>query len=354
MDGRLRVNGLNGHGRQSRAGTAQRAMTSTNSQTPTRSDDTKTAYEKRYLQLRSRFMRSLDRNEIAPDEVVAHLILLKPDLTQKTWKNYKYSVLHYLETYHPDRDIAINELKAQSSSGLRKTSVRGSGAKMKQVPPAARAAIYYALEQRAKREHKYARGLRSVCEATLLTGLRPNEWAFSELGTHPESGRPILTVRNSKHSNGRANGEYREMYVDALTEEEIGHVREALECCRCESEDDVRKLLLALRHEFEAARGVDLSSRRRANSSVTLYSFRHQFVANAKRTFSDPVLTAAVCGHSSTKTAHEHYGKRRNSQSTVRVYPTEASVQAVHTRHLEIYSDFVARRGGPRLPAPTR
>jgi hypothetical protein len=154
MDGRLRVNGLNGHGRQSRAGTAQRAMTSTNSQTPTRSDDTKTAYEKRYLQLRSRFMRSLDRNEIAPDEVVAHLILLKPDLTQKTWKNYKYSVLHYLETYHPDRDIAINELKAQSSSGLRKTSVRGSGAKMKQVPPAARAAIYYALEQRAKREHK--------------------------------------------------------------------------------------------------------------------------------------------------------------------------------------------------------
>lgn len=329
-------------------------MTSTQTQTPTRSDATKDAYEKRYLQLRSRFMRDLDRNEIAPDEVVAHLILLKPDLTQKTWRNYKYSVLHYLETYHPDRDIAISELRAQSSSGLGKTSPKGSGAKMKQVPPAARAAIYYALEQRAKRGHKYARGLRSWCESTLLTGLRPNEWCFSELSTHEDNGRPILKVRNSKHSNGRANGEYREMYVDELTEEELGHIRATLDFCRCETDEEAQTLVLALRHELEAARGVDLSPRRRPNSSVTLYSFRHQFVANAKRTFVDPVLTAAVCGHSSTKTAHEHYGKRRNSQSTVRVYPTESSVRAVHKRHLEIYSDFVAQRGGPRLPAPTR
>jgi hypothetical protein len=299
-------------------------------------------------------MRDLARNEIAPDEVVAHLILLKPDLTQKTWRNYKYSVLHYLETYHPDRDIAISELRAQSSSGLGKTSARGSGSKMKQVPPAARAAIYYALEQRAKRGHQYALGLRWWCEATLLTGLRPNEWCFSELSTHEDNGRPVLRVKNSKHSNGRANGEYREMYVDELTADELDKIRATLDFCRRDNDAEARILVRALRHELEAARGVDLSPHRRPNSSVTLYSFRHQFVANAKRTFTDPVLTAAICGHSSTKTAHEHYGKRRNSQSTVRVYPTEASVQAVHKRHLEIYSDFIAHRGTPRAPAPTR
>ncbi len=324
-------------------------MISSQTQMPTRSDKTKIAYEKRYLQLRSRFMRDLNQNEIAPDEVVAHLILLKSNLTQRTWRNYKSSVLHYLETYHPDHDIAINELKAQSSSELARTSVNSSGTKMKQVPLKARAAIYNVLEQRAKRGHKYSRALRSVCEATLLTGLRPNEWAWSELSRHADDGRPVLKVRNSKHSNGRANGEYREIYVDGLSEEELSHIRVALESCRCETDEEAQKMILALRHELEAARGVDLSAQRQKNSSVTLYSFRHQFVANAKRTFSDPVLTAALCGHSSTKTAYEHYGKRRDSQNTVRVYPTESSIRAVHTRRNEIYDGFVAQRGGLRL-----
>jgi hypothetical protein len=332
-------------------------MTTSITRNPTRADKTKAAYEARYLQLRRRFMREHGKSDLAPDEVVAHLILLKKsdaDLTQKTWRNYKNAVLHYLETYHPEGGTAIAELKSHTSRGLRKSSNRTSGIKIKQAPAAAVAAIRFALAQRIKRGHKYANAALSVCEATLLTGLRPNEWMFSELTTHAENGRPILSVRNSKHSNGRANGEFRELYVDALTEDELAHVRTALASCRCETDEQAQKLLLALRHEFEAARGVDLSPRRTANSSVTLYSFRHQFVADAKRTFTDPVLTAAVCGHSSTKTAHEHYGKRRHSRAIVRVYPTETSVAAVHSRHLEIYSDYVARRGAPSGPTLSR
>ncbi|UEC05553.1 site-specific integrase [Burkholderia vietnamiensis] len=329
-------------------------MTTGITRNPTRADSTREAYEKRYVQLRRRFGRELDRADLAADEVVANLVLLRPELSQRTWRNYKNSVMHYLETYHPENAAAIEELKRWTSHGLRKHSTKTSGIKIKQVPAAALGAIRFALAQRIKRGHKYAAALLSVCEATLLTGLRPNEWMFSELTTHPENGRPILSVRNSKHSNGRANGEFRELYVDGLSEDELEHVRRALTYCECDDDEQAKKLQLALKHEFEAARGVDLSPRRIANSSVTLYSFRHQFVADAKRTFTDPVLTAAACGHSSTKTAHEHYGKRRNSRSGVRVYPTEASVAAVHSRHLELYRDYIAQRGTPRSPTLVR
>lgn len=317
---------------------------------PTRSANTKEAYEKRYEQLRARFEVETGKRDLAPDEVVAHLILLRPELARRSWRVYKNAVMHYLETYYPENGTAISTLKAVTSAGLSDGSANTSGRKIKHVPVAAWAAIRYALQQRIKRQHRYAHALLMVCESTLLTGLRPIEWAFSELGTSDEDGRPVLRVRNAKHSNGRANGSYREMYVDRLTAEEIEHIRVALEYCRCDTNDEAEKLQRALRHELEAARGVDLSPRRKRQSSVTLYSFRHQFVADAKRTFTDPTLTAAVCGHSSTKTAHEHYGRRKHGRDGVRVYPTAASIAEVQSRYLETYRDYVAKRGTPRAP----
>jgi len=133
-------------------------------------------------------------------------------------------------------------------------------------------------------------------------------------------------------------------------------LREAIALSECADEAQAEKLQLALKHELEAARGVDLSPHNRSQSSVTLYSFRHQFIANAKQTFDDPVITAAVVGHYSTKTANEHYGKRRHGQTKVRVFPTESSVSAVHSRHLETYRDYIAQRGakpGRALEAST-
>jgi len=323
---------------------------------PTRSDRTKVSYEARFKQLRARFSRDAGMGELTPDEVVAHLILLRPELSPRTWRNYKAATLYYLETYHPQHTTAIAELTKYTSVGLTDRASRTSGRKIKQVPEAAWAAIKFSLLQRERRGHKYSRGLLTICEATLLTGLRPVEWSFSEISTHAEDGRRILHVRNAKHSNGRANGPTREMYIDGLTDVEIGLLREAIALSECADEAQAEKLQLALKHELEAARGVDLSPHNRRQSSVTLYSFRHQFIANAKQTFDDPVITAAVVGHYSTKTANEHYGKRRHGQTKVRVFPTESSVSAVHSRHLETYRDYIAQRGaqpGRSLEAST-
>lgn len=295
-----------------------------------------------------------DGSTVTPDEVVASLIARRSEMTGIHWRVYKNAVVYFLESYHPDHATALEELRGLTSEGLPTKGVKTSARKKKHVPASAWTAINFALAQRAARGHRYARALQAFCEATLLTGLRPIEWAFSSLDTHPIDGRRILRVQNAKHSNGRANGEIREMYVDALTSEELRVVEETLTFSRCEDDAAAKRLQTAYRHELEAARGIELSSRASAQSNVTLYSFRHQFIANAKLTFQDPILIAAVVGHSSTKTAHTHYGKRRNGRGQVKVYPTESSISAVHSRHLEQYSAFIATRGikpSPNLDA---
>ncbi|MEX3556522.1 MAG: hypothetical protein VB131_08305 [Burkholderia gladioli] len=321
--------------------------------TPTISDKTKIEYEQCYERNRKRFMSDLGKPDMAPDEVVAHLILTRTEYAARTWRFYKSSAIYYLETYHPHHETAIDELKRHGSGDLRNGSSNTSGRKRKDVPDSVWREIKHAIQERIKQQYKHAATLLAVLEGTLLTGLRPNEWAFSELGQHETDGRRILRVRNSKNTNGRGNGTHREMYVDELEAREIEVIARALAACKSETVEEAARLQLALKHELEAARALAVAGKRRARSSVTLYSFRHQFVANAKLTFENPVITAALSGHSSTKTAHQHYGKRRNGRAMVRVYPTESSVAAVQHRYLETYRDFVARRGANLTPSPS-
>lgn len=320
-------------------------MSSFNTKTPTLSDKTKAAYLRRYQSLRSRLGNENGNADLEPEEVVALMILAKPNWSMHTWRQYKASVLHVLETRFPHLDEAMEQLRSESSAGLAKKSDRTSGRKIKQVPDKVWNALQATLRARIKHGHKHAQGLLDVLNATMITGLRPNEWGFSRISVHGETGRQVLRVRNSKHSNGRANGEFRELFIDELSESELATVKAALSYCSAATAEKASQIQLALKNELDVVRDRTIRGSRKPQSSVTIYSFRHQFIANAKDTFDDPVLISALVGHSSTKTAFEHYGKRRNSSSKVRVYPTPESVEAVHKITLELYRDFVAKRG---------
>ncbi|CAE6793972.1 hypothetical protein R70006_04982 [Paraburkholderia domus] len=297
-------------------------------------------------------MGETGKQDMEPDEVVAHLILNRSQYAARTWRFHKSATIYYLETFFPHHETAIEELRRQTSAGLRGGGVNTSSRKRKSVPESEWVEIRHAITQRIKSGYKNAAGLLAVLEATLLTGLRPVEWALAELAHHADDGRRVLRVKNAKHTNGRANGAYREMYVDQLTEGEVATIARAIAAFDSVDDDQAARLQIAYKHELEAARAVAVAGKRRPQSSVTLYSFRHQFIANAKLTFADPVITAALSGHYSTKTAHRHYGKRRNGRSAVRVYPTESSVAAVQNRYLETYRDFVAQRGAEIAPSP--
>lgn len=316
--------------------------------TPTRTKETEAAYERTYLWLKRRFGKQASKDDITPDEVVAQLLELRPSLSMKSFIAYKAAVMFYLNTHEPSFETAITVLSETSSIGLRKRSNKTSGKKIKQVPEHILNDLRKTNSDRNKNGYKHAAALSAYMESTLLTGLRPNEWAGAEIGKHAATGRPVLKVINSKHTNGRANGEERELFIDGLADAEVKQLEIAIQYFK--AAPSLESALLALKHEIETTRMLALGKTSDWRTGVTLYSFRHQFVADAKATFTDPVIVAAAVGHYNTKTAFEHYGARRHGRTKVKVMPTPESVQAVQKRTLVTYEHFVAQRGHTATP----
>jgi integrase len=314
---------------------------------PTISQSTVDAYKQRYLELERRFARDAGVDSMSPDEVVAALLQVKSSLSMSTFRQYKASILYVLERDHAGSDFAIELLRSESSAGLKKASSLTSGAKQKFVPDPVWKVFQDALLARAKMGYKRSRGLLQVLTATLCAGLRPNEWATAEITTHATEQRAVLRIQNSKHSNGRANGEQRELFIDALNADELTAIQEAIEFCG--AGDDAAAMERMLKNELaDTKRWIFLHERGNTKvrprhiNPVTLYSFRHQFIADAKSTWDDPVLVSAAAGHSSTRTAFKHYGKRKNGQRAVRVLPTPESIAAVHNVKMELYKSFLS------------
>ena len=315
-----------------------------NSAKPTKSPQTKARYSYIYTCMRDQFMNETGRFDLTAEEVVAMAIQKKHEACMATWRFRKAVLMFALETKFPQYTAALEALEAESSAGLAKFSSKTSGQKTKLVPAAHWAALQITLRHRVSRGHINAQGLLDVLTATLLTGLRPNEWCHSQRTLHSATGRPVLRVRNSKATNGRGNGDFREMFIDGLDDIDLEAIDEALAFCKAKYEDDAQRVVTALRNEFEVARDQALSTRQKNQPAITLYSFRHQFVANAKQTFKNPELIAALAGHGSTKTAFEHYGKKRHGNAAIKVVPTPESLEAVQKVTLEIYTDFVQKR----------
>ncbi|WP_454727674.1 MULTISPECIES: hypothetical protein [Cupriavidus] len=317
---------------------------------PTRSASTVANYERSYRRHLERLARETGIADPTPSEVVANLILRRHEMSMATWRYNKSAALYVIETHHPGHHEALEELRRHGSGGLARQSANTAGRKRKHVPEHEWSEIRHVIERRVKDGYRHAQALLDVLGGTLLVGLRPIEWAFSEIATHAASGRAVLRVANAKHSNGRANGPTREIFIDELTEADRALIGRALAACAAESREDAERNKLALKHELETCRMMAVAGTRRALSSVTMYSFRHQFIADAKLTFESPLLVSATVGHASTKTAFEHYGKRRHGRDRVRVYPTPESVAAVQNVTLETYRSYVAARQGGRVP----
>lgn len=319
---------------------------------PTLSDGTKAQYLARYQMLRKGFGKASGHNDLTPEEVVGKLIVRKPELSMATWRHYKNSVLYVLESRFPHLQIAIDHLRAESSAGLERRSRRTSGSKSKEVPAEDWKALQRNLNRRIKHGYRHSTGLLNVLNATLSTGLRPNEWCHSTISKHAATGRDVLRVRNSKHTNGRGNGDYREIFIDEVSAMERKSIEDALVYCAATNDGEAQRIQLALRNEFVIARGNKHMDDESTGNSLTMYSFRHQFMADAKLTFEEPVMIAALAGHSSTKTAFEHYGKRRNGKGRIKVSPTPESLEAVLNITLESYKAFVANRSQSRNLTP--
>lgn len=305
------------------------------------SEQTISNYLARARSLMASFSKKAKNRNFTATELVDALLAEHKNnsYTKSTWRQYKAAVIYWLTTTSDENYFDIEKLQNTTSNNLPKRSHKTSSRRQKSVPESAYDTISKTLFERQSRRPQSA-ALLAILKATLLTGLRPKEWGYSEVKTCEKSGRPLLRIKNSKHTNGRANGEFREMYIDKLDPEEILTIKTAINTFKnCHTEAQKKSMSSIIAKEFAYAKKQILNESgvphniKKTIRLIRIYSFRHQFVADAKMSLagdpSGPVILAALLGHNSVDTAPGHYGKRRCGQGKIKVMPTPESIDAV-------------------------
>lgn len=325
----------------------------------TRSPETQQQYIDRGNQLLARYRRergilqddllSLDTIEFA-DWVLS----LKPTVKPPTWRPYKQSAKAILSTL-PDADQAIEILDADTAesgseperksakarngkNGGRELLRRTSSLKSKLIPKPDFDRIVNYL--RFLSSSKYGHTLADWLVAGLATGLRPVDWMATSLEisddpTAPRGRYVWLYVLNAKHTNNRANGAVRTIDLSGVSDETLDAIKRMSERGRewlvrgtyKEMQGTCAQLMYNTAERMFPGRKLTYS----------LYTTRHQFIANAK-SYHPPEAVAAMAGHAVTNTAIENYGKKRSAWNLEdiedKVYPIAEEVAMVKRRHV--------------------
>ena len=205
------------------------------------------------------------------------------------------------------------------------------------------AALMKRIEAFAETEgSKYAHmhKLLAFLRANLVLGLRPTEWfdaAFISqfemdlagastttgeesadglsVSYEPERSSLAMYVPNAKATHGRGNGGYRVILLDKLDKDElvaVDHFRsivgEFISAQPVSAEQWYDMFFRPIQQQ------LNLVLRRMGikpgdQEWVTLYSTRHQAIANAKRAGITETEIAALFGHGSSRTAFRHYAR---------------------------------------------
>ena len=282
---------------------------------------------------------------VAPMTLVEHLIKRKPDLAKRTWQTYKSAVRAQLEhaagqapSLQDAQEIqyAIQILDSEGQAGALRRTNRTSARKAKQIQDADLQAIYDHLQKLSANELEMrgprsasARALLTWCQATSLVGVRPGEWLHADRITLP-GGEPALLVQNAKNTHGRGNGKTRTLKLGALSPEQLESIEQMLELVDGHRDaESFARLTETLRKTLRRIAQRVLGKRR---SYPALYSFRHQFAADAKSAGDGTATVAALLGQASDETAIRNYAPARVGRGRVLVQPLPEEVATVRLK----------------------
>lgn len=320
---------------------------------PQRSLDTQTSYRRRARDLIRKCRRELNihHNEALDyRRFVGWLITRKPQWSRTTWRQYKAAVVYALEIeagqhHDPVAQEALEALLPVDVEGCLATTKRTSGAKLKRFPLRDYRQIMAYLEDHPNR---WSADLQRWLAASLLTGLRPREWAQASLERRGDE--DALVVVNAKATNQRAHGPTRTILLGGLTDDERELIAEHLE----------RATLFAKAGEFPrfyhgCAAVLSRVARKlwpKRVEHVTLYSTRHQFSADAKASGLLPEELAALMGHAVDTTAGKHYGKKTAGLDMIRVRPDPREVARVRQAFKQAWRGPGQKPMPKSIPAP--
>jgi hypothetical protein len=249
-------------------------------------------------------------------------------------------------------ETAYQAVRAIETTNLPVRTERTSSPKRKSFPRELRDyLISYAQDSRHAR---YAGKLAAFVQANLLVGLRPVEWFGVEF-IEPARGvkAPItLKVENAKTSYGRGNGTIRKIELHNISADDLArllHFQSLVNSferqfppgtSRNELVDKFFKPLQGLlRHVTEST----------GKGPYSLYSTRHQAIANAKGSGLEDIEVTAMFGHRSTKTAKNHYGKKSEGWQTTTFRPAQETVNSARAFTRSIVRNHEEAAPGPAI-----
>lgn len=290
-----------------------------------RSESTQIEYKKRAQQLCTRAQVELKSKESDPRMVAAWLLKYRKNISKNTFRQYKSALVYYFWEVlgTPSAKQAACFLARQNSDFASKTSDKTSGKKRKNIPEDDLNLLTAYLRRGV--DNKWGNETANWLLAGIITGLRPVEWEHAKVYQDGDDFK--LVVQNVKNTNGRANGMQRTLLLNNLNEEDIEILSSHLA--------NIEKFGREKFHDFWVSCSKTLN---RANETlfgkrkknITLYSARHQFSADAKKSGLSPQAIAALMGHATDATAALHYGKRRSGrQGGLKVQPLSSEVETV-------------------------
>lgn len=271
---------------------------------PSKSPKTMQSYLQRAQQLLNYASARLNTPELILPDAISFLVDFCATKSPSTVRLYRASLQYYLEFQFQQGVISESEFNIMSAAlrsikhGIKSQQNLTSTKKAK---CASTKTIQKLLKKLNKSSSRYAKITSLLFMGSLIAGLRPVEWKDAKLIKTPEGG--ILIVQNAKNTNGRSFGDIRELYIPhahvAIIEQTITAVTEALKTMTWDKlYENCRKIM----HRA----GI-----KNKGKNVTLYTARHQFIANMKNLYSKEEV-ALLAGHRSPETATTHYGKRRS------------------------------------------
>lgn len=260
-------------------------------------------------------------------EVVRWFVQRDGEWEKSTIRSYRASLCCVVEQAASTRLIDPAEARALSAiletadtSGAptprRGGALRTSSKKRKSAPETELRAL---RDHFAKRRSDVAVLLRGLMHFGPQLGLRPIEYADATVLDQ------VLQVRCAKATNGRGLAPTRTIDLRDVPERELAGLRSFLVVFR-------RVLADAgswARLHASLARALSRACDSLGIAKVSLYTLRHQMLATAKRSMT-PKEVAALAGHKTTKTATQHYARRRSGwKRPLRVCPTPDMVERV-------------------------
>lgn len=273
---------------------------------------------------------------VAPMRIVDYLISRRSHLSKRTWQVYKSACVAQFQSVsaanqgdsviQQEFDYAAQMLAQETQEEALSRGRKGSALKQKWVDQGDHRKLMDWLKEQPADPEPIASMVKTWCEATLIAGLRPIEWARAEILIDP-AGRRLLQVANAKQTQGRGNGKHRHLDLTECSPDELASIQDMIDIAGqfAQSEDGFAYHQKRLAdYLYRAVRKV--FPRRRPH--IALYSYRHQFAADKKLVWSQPEV-GALMGHGSDRTAGMNYARRSRGRKSSAIKPLSAEVAKV-------------------------